>query len=331
MRAVTLDRFGPPDVLRVAVRPDPVAAPGQVVIDVRWASVTFVDTQVRGGRPPNPAMVPDLPAVLGNGVAGVVGELGERVDTRWAGRRVAATTGGRGGYAERVAVPAELLIPVPDDLELRVAAALLADGRTALGLIRISRLTRGDVVLVEAAAGGVGTCLLQLARSAGATVIAGVGSGEKRGVARRLGADLVVDYSATGWAEQVRDRWGRIDVVFDGVGGDVGEAAVGLLRRGGRLCRYGMASGRFTRVPPGRPDVEIVEGTRLSPAEWQALSVTALERAAAGELRATIGQELPLERAADAHAAIEARATTGKTLLRVADDEVQLATNAARP
>jgi NADPH:quinone reductase len=323
MRAVSLDRLGPPEVLHVAVRPDPGAAPGQVVIDVQWASVTFVDTQVRGGRPPNPAMVPELPAVLGNGVAGVVREVGEGVDARWARRRVASTTGGGGGYAERVAVPAELLLPVPDGLELRAAAALLADGRTALGVIRTSRLAPGDVVLVEAAAGGVGTCLLQLARSAGATVIAGVGSKQKVEVARRLGADLVVDYSMTGWAKQVRDQWDGIDIVFDGVGGYVGETAVGLLRRGGRLCRYGMASGRFTRVPSGRPDVEILDGTRLSPADSQALSVTALERAAAGELRATIGQEFPLDRAADAHAAIEARSTTGKTLLRVGDADAQ--------
>lgn len=323
MRAVTLDRLGPPEVLHVGVLPDPVVAPGQVVIDVQWASVTFVDTQVRGGRPPNPAMVPELPAVLGNGVAGVVREVGEGVDTRWAWRRVASTTGGRGGYAERVAVPAELLIPVPDSLELRVAAALLADGRTALGLMRISRLTRGEVVLVEAAAGGVGTCLLQLARSAGATVIAGVGSEEKLAVAEQLGADLVVDYSRRAWAEQVRNQFDGVDVVFDGVGGAVGETAVELLRPGARLCRYGMASGRFTRVPSSRRDVEVLEGTGLPAADWQALSVTALERAAAGELRATIGQEFPLERAADAHAAIEARSTTGKTLLRVADADVQ--------
>jgi NADPH:quinone reductase len=322
MRAVTLSRFGPPEVLQAGVLPEPVAAPGQVVIDVQWASVTFVDTQVRGGRPPNPAMVPALPAVLGNGVAGVVGEVGDEVDTHWAGRRVASTTGGRGGYAERVAVPAELVIPVPDSLELRDAAALLADGRTALGLIRISRLAPGQVVLVEAAAGGVGTCLLQLARSAGATVIAGVGSQDKLEVARRLGADLVVDYSESAWAQAVRKRFGGIDVVFDGVGGDVGETAVELLRSGGRLCRYGMASGRFTRVPSGRPDVEVLDGTGLAPADWQALSVTALERAAAGELRATIGQEFPLDRAAEAHAAIEARSTTGKTLLRVGDADV---------
>lgn len=319
MRAVTLDRFGPPEVLRLEVLPDPVAAPGQVVIDVQWASVTFVDTQLRGGRPPNPAMVPELPAILGNGVAGVVSTVGEGVDAQWAGRRVASTTGGRGGHAERVAVPTDPLIPVPDGLGLRAAAAILADGRTALGLIRISRLRAGEVVFIAAAAGGVGTYLLQLARSASATVIAGVGSEEKLEVVNQLGADLAVNYSGRVWADAVRDQFDGLDVVFDGVGGDVGETAVELLRRGGRLCRYGMASGRFTRVPSRRRDVEVIEGTSLPAADWQALSVTALERAAAGSLRTTIGQVFPLERAADAHAAIEARSTTGKTLLWVSD------------
>jgi NADPH2:quinone reductase len=295
-----------------------VAGPGHVVIDVHWASVTFVETQVRAGRPPHPGMIPDLPAVLGNGVAGTVAKAGEGVDAGWVGRRVASTTGGLGGYAERVAVPAELLIPVPDELDLRSAAALLADGRTALGLIRTSRLARGEVALVEAAAGGVGTCLLQLARSAGATVIAGVGSADKFEAAEQHGADLLVDYSEPDWSEKVRKQFDGTDVVFDGVGGDVGETAVELLRRGGRLCRYGMASGRYTQVPSSRPDIETLEGLGLAPGDWHALSVTALELAASGELRATIGQEYPLDRAAEAHAAIEARSTTGKTLLRIA-------------
>jgi NADPH2:quinone reductase len=232
---------------------------------------------------------------------------------------VASTTGGGGGYAERVAVSAELLIPVPDGLELRTAAALLADGRTALGLIRTSRLADGEVALVEAAAGGVGTCLVQLGRSAGATVIAGVGSPAKFEVAEQLGADLVVDYSDPNWLDDVRDQFDVVDVVFDGVGSNIGETAIELLRHGGRLCRYGMAGGRYTRVPSTRPDIETLEGLGLSPGDWHALSVSALERAAAGDLRATIGQEYPLDRAADAHAAIEARLTTGKTLLHVAD------------
>jgi NADPH2:quinone reductase len=318
MRAVTLEQLGPPEGLRVEVRPDPVAAPGRVVIEVEWASVTFVETQVRAGRPPHPAMAPDLPAVLGNGVAGAVTEVGEGVDPSWVGRRVVSTTGGRGGYAERVAVPAELLIPVPDALELRTAAALLADGRTALGLIRTSRLSAGEVALVEAAAGGVGTCLVQLARATGATVIGGVGSSAKVEVTEQLGADLVVDYSDPNWPEKVSSQFGAIDVVFDGVGGDIGDAAVKLLRHGGRLCRYGMASGRHTRVPSSRSDIETLEGLGLAPGEWHALSISALDRAASGDLRATIGQVYPLDRAADAHAAIESRLTTGKTLLQIA-------------
>lgn len=318
MRAATLNRLGPPNALSVEILPDPEAGPGQVVINVEWASVTFVETQVRAGRPPHPAMIPHLPAVLGNGVAGVVAAVGDGVDGSWTGRRVVSTTGGRGGYAERVAVPVELLIPVPEGLDLRTAAALLADGRTALGIMRVSRLSAGEVAFVEAAAGGVGTYLLQLARATGAEVIAGVGSAAKAEVAEQLGAALVVDYSGPNWTDEVRNRFDGVDVIFDGIGGETGDAAVELLRNGGRLCRYGMASGRYTQVPSDRPDIEILEGIGLPPGDWHALSINALERAAAGELRATIGQEFPLAQAADAHAAIEARSTTGKTLLRIA-------------
>ena len=121
MRAVVLHEFGPPEVLHTEELPDPVAGPGQAVVEVDAAGITFVETQVRAGRAPNPAMAPALPAILGNGVAGVV-----------AGRRVVTTTGGSGGYAERVAVPADGLIDVPDGVETEAALALLADGRTAV-------------------------------------------------------------------------------------------------------------------------------------------------------------------------------------------------------
>src|SRR3954452_3120294 len=125
MRAAVLHEFGPPEMLRTEEVPDPVPGPGQVVVEVSAAGITFVETQVRAGRPPNPAMAPALPAILGNGVAGMVG-----------GRPVIATTGGSGGYAERVAVPSGGLIEVPDEVEPEAALALLADGRTAVSLLR---------------------------------------------------------------------------------------------------------------------------------------------------------------------------------------------------
>lgn len=316
MRAAVVRRFGDPEVLAAEELPDPSPGPGELVVDVEYASVTFVETQVRAGRPPNPAMVPRLPMVPGNGVGGRVAEVGEGVDRGLVGRAVVTTTGGSGGYAERVVVPAGLPIEIPDGLSVRDAVALLADGRTALALLRVAAPRPGEVVLVEAAAGGVGTCLVQLAAAAGAVVVAGAGSPQKLAVARRLGAARVADYSGARWDAEVRAATGPLDVVFDGVGGDVGAAALALLRPGGRFCQYGMASGGYTDVA-ARGDVQVLHGTALDPAASRALSAEALRLAAAGQLVATIEQELPLEQAAQAHAAIEGRSTIGKTLLRV--------------
>jgi NADPH2:quinone reductase len=318
VRAVVLREFGPPDRLVAEEVPDPAAGAGQALIDVEFASITFVETQVRAGHPPVPAMAPRLPAILGNGVGGVVSSVGAGVDASLAGRRVVTTTGGSGGYAERVAVDAAAPIPVPGRLGLAEAVALLADGRTAIALIRAAAVRAGETVLVEAAAGGVGSLLVQLARDAGARVVAAAGGARKVSLATSLGADVAVDYTEPGWAEHARGLAGDADVVFDGVGGEVSAAAFGLLRPGGRLCAYGMASGAFAPIPgdvAASRGVTVIRGAALTPEQMRELSQVALVQAAAGRLRPVIGQTYPLERAADAHAAIETRATVGKTLL----------------
>jgi NADPH2:quinone reductase len=320
VRAVVLSEFGPPQNLTLAQVPDPVPGPGQALVDVHFASITFVETQVRAGRAPNPAMLPALPAILGNGVGGVVASLGAQADPALAGRQVITTTGGSGGYAERVAVDAAGLIEVPAGLALADAVALLADGRTAVGLVRAADLRAGQTVLVEAAAGGVGSLLVQLARGAGARVLAAAGGERKAAVARDLGADVAVDYSAPGWAGEIAAA-GPVDVVFDGVGGETGAAALGLLREGGRFCAFGMASGAFAAIDTGdaaRRGITVARGAPLGPEQMRDLTLAALAEATAGRLRPVIGQTFPLERAADAHAAIAARATIGKTLLRSA-------------
>ena len=309
MRAVVMREFGPPQVLGPAEVAEPRPGPGEVVIDVEAASITFVETQVRAGKPPHPSMLPALPAILGNGVGGTV-----------AGRRVVASLNGTGGYAEFAVVPAARLVEVPDGLAMRDAVALLADGRTALALAGRALPRAGDTVVVEAAAGGVGTLLVQLARQAGARVVALAGRPDKLAVARDLGADLTVDYSQDGWAEQVRDAMGHVDVVFDGVGGGIGLAAFGLLGPGGRFCPFGMASGSFTPVSAElarERQVSVLRGAPASAEELVALVRTALAEAAAGRLRPVVGQEFGLGEAAAAHAAIEARETVGKTLLTV--------------
>ena len=313
-----MHEFGPPSVLVPEEAPDPVPGPRQAVIDVDVASITFVETQVRAGRPPNPAMLPALPAILGNGVGGVVAAVGEALDPGLVGRRVVASLNGTGGYAGRAVADSAALIDVPANLRTADAVALLADGRTALMLMHAAGVQAGETVLVEAAAGGVGSLLVQLARTAGARVVGAAGGQRKLGLARELGASVVVDYTEPGWTDRLGSEVGRVDVVFDGVGGRVGRAAFDLLRQGGRFCAFGMASGSFADVPDEAAEarqVRLIRGIRPSPEALRELARVALAEAAAGRLHPLIGQTFPLERAADAHAAIERRATVGKTLL----------------
>ncbi|MEV8094617.1 zinc-binding dehydrogenase [Kitasatospora sp. NPDC085879] len=315
---VWLTEFGGPEVLVAGEAPDPVAGPGQVVVEVAYANTTFVETQFRAsGRGPFAAVPPLVP---GNGVGGVVAEVGEGVDAALVGRRVVTSTGGSGGYAERALAAAADLAEVPDGLALDEAVALLADGRTALLQLRAAGIGAGDRVLVLAAAGGVGSLLVQLATAAGATVVGAAGGPRKAAVVAGLGAKLAVDYREAGWPEQVRAGTGGLDVVFDGVGGDLARAAFGLLVPGGRMVSYGLASGSWAAVPAETAQargVELVAPRRPDPALLREATGEALAAGAAGRLRPLIGQRFPLERAAQAHAAMESRAVTGKTLLVV--------------
>ncbi|MFJ2029271.1 zinc-binding dehydrogenase [Streptosporangium sp. NPDC087985] len=316
MRAVWLKEFGGPEVLVAAETAEPVAGAGQALIEVAFANITFVETQMRAGTGP---FRTELPRVPGNGVGGTVTSVGAGVAGELVGRRVISSTGGSGGYAEHVAVDAAGLIEVPDGLELDTAVALLADGRTATSLVRAAGLRPGERVLVEAAAGGVGTLLVQLAKAAGARVVAAAGGARKAGLARDLGADVAVDYLEPGWTERVREAVGGVDVVFDGVGGAISRSAFELVEPGGRMLSFGLASGEWT---PVSNEVAAERGVALvrpsaTPEEMRAFTLSALAEAAAGRLRPVIGQRFPLDRAADAHAAIQSRATVGKTLLEV--------------
>jgi NADPH2:quinone reductase len=313
MRAVWLREFGGPQVLVPGEAAEPVAGPGQVVVEVAFANITFVETQFRAtGKGPFRA---ELPMIPGNGVGGVVAAVGEGVDSALVGRRVVTGLGGSGGYAERVAASADGLLDVPDGLDLDRAVALLADGRTASLLVSAAEVKPGDRVLVEAAAGGVGTLLVQLAKGAGATVVGLAGGERKVDLVRELGADLAVDYREAGWADGV----GAVDVVFDGVGGTTAAEAFGLLGRGGRMVSFGLASGAWADISE---QAAAARGVTLvsaggPPARMRAFAASALAEGAAGRLHPVIGQRFPLERAADAHAAIESRATVGKTLLEI--------------
>jgi NADPH2:quinone reductase len=316
MRAVWLKQLGGPEVLVAGDAPDPAVSPGQLLIDVAYVSVTFVETQLRAGRGP---FTLDLPVIPGNGVGGTVRQVGDGVDRALLGARVVSSTGGSGAYAEQVVVDASLPYVVPAGLGLDDAVALLADGRTAVMMVEAAAIEAGDTVLVEAAAGGVGSLLVQLARRAGATVVAAAGGEQKLDVARSLGADVAVDYRRDDWPEQVRAATGGVDVVFDGVGGAVGRAAFELLEPGGRMVTFGLASGAWVdiRDDEARSRRVAVLRAQASPEELRGFTERALGLAVIGALRPVIGQRFPLERAADAHAAIESRSTIGKSLLEV--------------
>ena len=324
MRAAQIEEFGPPEVLRVRDLPDPAPGPGQVLVEVAAAGINFVETMIRSGLGP-PAARARLPLVPGNEVGGRVVDVGEGVDPNLVGALVVSSTGGSGGYASLAVAGAAEVNRVPDGLDLERAVAVRSAGRTALALVRQAQIAPGDTVLVEAAAGGVGSLLVQLARNAGAATIIGAANGEQKVAAvTDNGADIAVDYAQPGWGDVIRDALGGagVDVVFESVGGPVARTAFELLAPGsGRLVVFGFASG----TPIDVTAREIIgKGLTLTslggpqftdPAWLSGVVAEVLDLTSAGTLVPTIGHRLPLERAAEAHAAIEARTVIGKTLL----------------
>ncbi|GAA3394503.1 zinc-binding dehydrogenase [Cryptosporangium minutisporangium] len=321
MRAIILTEFGAPSVLVPVQVPDPTPGEGQVLVDVEVASISFVETQIRQGRP-GPYPLPDLPFVPGNGVGGVVAAVGPGLNADLVGRRVFSMTGGSGGYAEKAAVSVADMVEIPPSLSTADAVALATDGRTSVGLFRLAKPATGETVLVEGAAGGLGTMLVQLALGAGARVIGAVGSDHKLDVVRKAGAEAV-DYRQPDWAGRVRELTdGRpVDVVFDGVGGPIGSTALGLVGTGSRFVVHGAAGGPMTDpatvAATGASVLTLWDMQKKVGLSLPQLAAAALAEGAEGRLRAVIGQTFSLERAADAHAAIEARTTVGKTLLLV--------------
>ena len=219
MRAIQVKAFGGPEVLQLMEVPEPQAGPGEVVIDTSIATVLWVETMIRRGDGP-PYFGIEPPYTPGNGVAGVVSAVGAGVDDGWIGREVVAHTGGGGGYAERVAVSAEGVAVIPQDLPASTAAALVHDGVTATSIFDRLGSGRGDRVLVVGASGGLGIATIQLAHARGARVMATARDRHKleRLRAHGLPAALVDSDDAT-WPKQVRAQFGEMDVVIDNIGG----------------------------------------------------------------------------------------------------------------
>jgi NADPH2:quinone reductase len=267
------------------------------------------------------------PYVPGNGVGGEVVAVGEGVDSDWLRRRVIGHTGGpggAGGYAEHALVNVEDAVQVPDGLELLDAVAALHDGPTALRVATVTDVHPGEWVLVLGAAGGMGILLIQILRARGARTIGAVGGKAKVDVVIEAGADVVVDYGSPDWTSEVRHATqGRgPDVVLDGVGGQLGRAAYGIIADGGRFSAHGAPSGSFTAIDPADADrrgvsVSGIGDLQGQPGQRAELARRILSEFLVGQIIPLIGQTFPLRSAALAHQAIESRDAIAKTLLTV--------------
>jgi NADPH:quinone reductase len=323
MHAIRQYEFGPPENLRYEEVPEPEPAPDQVRIAVEASGVHLIDTAIRSGQGPEYYARPDLPMVPGREVAGVVDAIGVGADDFWAGRRVVAHLGlANGGYAETAVAPADALHELPGGLEAGTAVAMVGTGRTAVAILDTAALRDEDVVLVTAAAGGLGSLFVQAARNAGAAVVGLAGGPEKTERVRDLGATAAVDYLTSDWPRSVRDALGgrEVSVVLDGVGGELGRQTLELLGPGGRMVVFGWSSGEPTKLTTmdvfGR-SLTVTSGLGPDigdPERKRELEATALAEAAAGHLVPLLSR-FPLADAAGAHAALERRATVGKTVL----------------
>ncbi|GAA2637758.1 zinc-binding dehydrogenase [Streptomyces vastus] len=324
MHAIRLHAFGPAENLTYEQVEDPEPGPGQVRIAVAAAGVHLLDTAIReGDRGPFPEL-PDLPTIPGREVAGTVESLGEGVARLWLGKRIVAHLGlVPGGYAELAVTDADRLHEIPENLDFAQAVAMIGTGRTTMGILQFAELGPSSVAVIPAAAGGIGTLLVQYAKHAGATVIGLAGGPEKVALVEKNGADLAVDYKDPEWPDQVKYfLWGRkATVVFDGVGGEVARTAVGFLGPGGKHIVFGWSD---EGLHDGSP--LIVEGVSEQvlgpvmmmkaggPNPVRTLELRALTEAAAGRLTPAV-QRFPLAEAAAAHRALENRGTIGKVVL----------------
>ena len=311
MRAIQITTFGGPEVLELVELPDPVADAGQQLVEVSTAGVNFADTHATEDSYLAPQQLPLIPG------AEVVGRLGD-------GRRVLAAVSG--GYAERALAHPLSTYDLPDGVDDAAALAMLVQGTTAWHLLRTcAHLVPGESVVVHAAAGGVGTLAVQLAKAWGAgRVIATASTPDKRALALELGADVAIDGAPEGLTERlIEANQGRqVDVVFEMAGGAVFDASYKALAPFGRIVAYGISSTQPNQVSTGsllrhsRAVVGFYLFDCLSrPAMFTDALAELFARAARGTLRAVVGRTYPLQEAAQAHIDLGARRSTGKLLL----------------
>jgi NADPH2:quinone reductase len=313
MRAIQIEEFGGPEVLKLVELPRPEPAEGEVLIKVNRAGLNFADTHQRTD---DYLASPELPLVPGAEVAGVREENGERV----------VALCGSGGYAEYATAPVGLTFAIPQGVDDGTALAILLQGLTAYHLFKTSaRIREGESVVIHAAAGGVGSLAVQLAKPLGAArVIATASTEEKRALALELGADEALDVSPDGLKERIQEANGgaKVDVVLEMAGGQVFEQSLAALAPFGRVVTYGIASREANEVSTGA----LMRRSRAVVGFWlmhclgnpemvdEALA-DLFTRVVDGQLRAVVGATYPLGEAAQAQIDMQERRTTGKVLL----------------
>lgn len=325
MFAIRQYAFGPPENLHYEEVPDPEPSAGQVRIAVKAAGVHLIDTSIRAGEAAGAYGRPALPMTPGREVAGAVDAIGPEVDKGWLGKRVVTHLGpASGGYAELAVRETTALHVLPDNLDFDAAVAMIGTGRTAMAILDVAALRSDDVVLITAAAGGLGALVVQAARRAGAFAVGVAGGEAKVELVRRLGADVAVDYNRDDWPQVVRESLGGrpVTVALDGVGGRQGRAALELLAPGGRIVLFGWASGEHTQISTqdlferGITATAAIGARLMSrPGGFRDFEERALQAAASRELAPLIEHRYALKDAAQAHAALESRATVGKVVL----------------
>ena len=320
MKAIRVSALGGPEVLRCEELPDPVPKSGEALVRVEASGVNFIDVYHRTGL-----YKMEVPFTLGQEGAGTVEAVGPDVSGVRPGDRVAWASVA-GSYATKAAGPAAKLVKLPSGVSAENGAAVMLQGMTAHYLTNSTYpLKPGDTCLVHAAAGGVGLLLCQIAKLRGARVIGTVGSKEKAELARGAGADEAIDYTESDFQAEVKRLTGGkgVQVVYDGVGKAVFSKSLDCLAPRGMMVTFGNASGPVPAIEPlllsqkgslflTRPILAHHTATRE---ELEKRAGDLFTWIAAGKLRVHIGARFPLERAADAHRALEGRKTTGKVLL----------------
>ncbi len=325
MKQVQIHAYGSAEVLKPMEVNEPKPKPGEVLINVETIGVNYSDILRRR----NEYFLPTpLPYVLGTEAVGEVVALGEGVNVPGVeiGARVLAALPSGGGYAECVAAPAHFCIPLPSNIASVDATAIFVQGSTAyLILYEVAKEMAGKTILVHAAAGGVGSLLVQLAKLGGAKVIAAASSTEKLDVARVMGADAGVDYTKADWTAKVIAASGgeKVDLVLEMVGGEIYTQSFDCLKQGGTMIVYGAASGQkglmhsehFVDESHNLLSFNLAHFIKHKAQAWQAGLGALIGLLAEGKLRVRVDHQFALAEVATAHRQIEERLTTGKVVL----------------